>query len=86
MFWWCTQIVLSFENDSFAATEEVGNLTASSSLAVAHDASAEEMEDAIMSLAETASDGFIGDLDVSRESNGAQGLQAYRFGTSRAFV
>lgn len=79
-----TQIVLHFENSSFAAAEEVDNLTSTSSLAVAHDSSAEEMKDALMSLAENALDSFIGELDVSRENNGAQGLQAYRYGSSRA--
>lgn len=73
------QIVLSFENVSSLATEEVTNTTTSTTLAVAHDSSAEEMREAVLSLADHSFDGFIGDLHVSREVNGAEGLQAYRY-------
>lgn len=48
-------------------------------LAVAHDSSAEEIREAVLSIANHSFDGFIGDLQVSREVNGAEGLQAYRY-------
>lgn len=38
------------------------------------------MKEAIIYLAENSLDGYIGEVDVSRESNGAGGLQAYRCG------
>lgn len=60
----CVQIVLSFGNRS--------------SVSVSHDASAEKMMAAIESLAHESLDGFLGRIDVSREANGAEGLQAYR--------
>lgn len=49
-------------------------------LAVAHDCSAEEMKEAILSLAAASLDDYVGELDVSREVNGAEGLQVYRYG------
>lgn len=74
------QIVLSFENVSSAAAEEVNSTTSSSTtLAVAHDSSAEEIREAVWSLADRSFDGYIGDLHVSREVNGAEGLQAYTY-------
>lgn len=74
----CMKIVLAFENAS-SPMEEVTNATASSTtLAVAHDSSAEEIRQAVLSLADHSLDRFIGDLQVSREVNGAEGLQAYR--------
>lgn len=51
-------------------------------VAVAHDASAEEMKEAVMSLAAESLDGYVGELDVSREVNGAEGLQVYRCGVT----
>lgn len=53
----------------------------SATLALAHDVSADEMKEAVASLADDSFDGFIGDLHVSRESNGAEGLQSYRWDT-----
>lgn len=70
------QIVLSFEGVPSSATEEAANTT----LAIAHDSSAEEMKDAVLALAAESLDGYVGELDVSREVNGAGGLQAYRYG------
>lgn len=69
------QIVLSFEGVSSSATEE-GEI---STLAVPHDSSAEDMKEAILSLAAKSFDGFVGELDVSREVNGAEGLEVYRY-------
>lgn len=53
----------------------------SATLAIAHDVSADEMKEALASLADDSFDGFVGDLHVSRESNGAEGLQSYRCDT-----
>lgn len=74
----CWQIMISFENASYSTTEETANATGSASLAVTHDASADEMKEAILSLAEGSLDAAVGTVDVSREANGAEGLQAYR--------
>lgn len=61
----------------------VGNSTSiDGTVYVAHDASADEMRNAIAVAADASLDGYIGDLLVSRESNGAQGLQTYRYGVS----
>lgn len=70
------QIVLSFEGAPSSATEE-GDI---STLAVPHDSTAEEMKAAILSLAAESLDGYVGELDVSRDFTGAEGLQAYRYG------
>lgn len=69
----CEQIILSFE-DSSSATEDATSAT----LAMGHDSSAEDMKEAILSLAESSFDDFVGGLDVSREVNGAAGLEAFR--------
>lgn len=58
----------------------------SATLALAHDVSADEMKEAISSLADESLDGFVGDLHVSRESNGAEGLQSYRWEIRDKFV
>lgn len=68
------QIILSFENSSSAAEEAT-----STTVPMAHDSSAEDMKEAILSLAESFFDDFVGELDVSREVNGAAGLEAYRY-------
>lgn len=65
------QVILSFENTS-------STVASSATLALAHDVSADEMKEAINFLAAESLDGFVGDLHVSRESNGAEGLQSYR--------
>lgn len=53
--------------------------TSSTTLAVAHDSSAEDIREGVLSLAGNSFDGSIGDVRVSREVNGAEGLQAYRY-------
>lgn len=68
------QILLSFEGVQNSATEE----GETSTLAVPHDSTAEGMKEAILSLAAGSLDGSVGKLDVSRDLNGAAGLQAYR--------
>lgn len=63
--------MLSVENISAAAGP-------GTTLVVAHDASAEEMKEAILAIAEGTLGGFVGNIYVSRYPNGAEGLQAYR--------
>lgn len=66
------QITLSVGNGTSGA--ESGG----SSARIAHDASAEDVRLAITNLVEESLEGHVGDLLVSRESSGAEGLQAYR--------
>ena len=66
------QIVLSLAN----ATSYEGK---SPTKAVAHDASAEDMRKAIISLVDDSLDNTAGEIRVSRDPNGAKGLQTFRY-------
>lgn len=68
------QIVLTL-NESMKGSED-----GQPSVVVAHDASAEEMQRAIERLLQASWDGSAGQVVVSREQNGPEGLQAYRCG------
>lgn len=65
------QIVLSIAG---AASTEKEALT----MSVEHDASAEDMKEAILSLTRDSLGHSAGELKVSRENYGAKGAQAFR--------
>lgn len=76
--------VHSFARRHIQITLSVGSGTSGtdsggSAVSIAYDASAEDMKNAITNLGKESLDGYVGDLLVSRESNGAKGLQAYRW-------
>lgn len=56
------------------------------SISIPHDASADDMKASILRLVETSSNGSVGQVVVSRESNGARGLQAHRYGDFESTV
>lgn len=70
--WLPTQVILTLGNN----TE--GFIAGDPAVSVAHDASAEEMREALTSLIEASMDGFVGEIFVSRQTNGAEGMGAYR--------